>query len=446
MVTIKGLRALKPGVWLSDGGARGAGTLVFRRSGEIVRVYFRHTQADGSRYALPLGHFDEEGRDGLSLAEARSKAAELSKLYLSGVKNLREHLEAEEAARQAAEEARKAAQEAALAEAQAQRQSTLIALCNAYADALEQQGKRKSAGNARSVFKVHVEKAHPDLARAPARDMTPRDMATIIRRVREAGKERTAGVLRSYLRAAYAMAIRAPYDSAANATMATFAVEMNPVDAIPTIPVRAGHRTLSAAELRNYLAALSDELPDLALRLAVLAGGQRMSQLLRTRVADYNEDTQTLRLWDTKGKRREPREHLIPLAPKGAALVAQLIERAQQKVEQAGSSASDRPRPTSLSLWVSTGGATMAETTPGKRLVEITAAMKTEPFNLRDIRRTIETMLASMGISRETRAQLLSHGLSGVQSVHYDRHSYINEKRAALQAWEAHLASIKAIS
>ncbi|MCF7994780.1 MAG: hypothetical protein K9L88_08060 [Chromatiaceae bacterium] len=244
------------------------------------------------------------------------------------MKNLREHLEAEEAARQAAEEARKAAQEAALAEAQAQRQSTLIALCNAYADALEQQGKRKSAGNARSVFKVHVEKAHPDLARAPARDMTPRDMATIIRRVREAGKERTAGVLRSYLRAAYAMAIRAPYDSAANATMATFAVEMNPVDAIPTIPVRAGHRTLSAAELRDYLAALSDELPDLALRLAVLAGGQRMSQLLRTRVADYNEDTQTLRLWDTKGKRREPREHLIPLAPKGAALVAQLIERA----------------------------------------------------------------------------------------------------------------------
>jgi len=175
-------------------------------------------------------------------------------------------------------------------------------------------------------------------------------MATIIRRVREAGKERTAGVLRSYLRAAYAMAIRAQYDSAANATMATFAVEMNPVDAIPTIPVRAGHRTLSAAELRDYLAALSDELPDLALRLAVLAGGQRMSQLLRTRVADHNEDTQTLRLWDTKGKRREPREYLIPLAPKGAALVAQLIERAQQKVEQARSSASDRPRPPSLSL------------------------------------------------------------------------------------------------
>ena len=143
MVTMRGLRALKPGVWLSDGGARGAGTLVFRRSGEIVRIYFRHTQADGSRYALPLGHFDEEGYDGLSLTEADSKAAELSKLYPSGVKNLREHLEAEEAARQAVEEARKAAQEAALAEARAQSQSTLIALCNAYADALEQQGKRR---------------------------------------------------------------------------------------------------------------------------------------------------------------------------------------------------------------------------------------------------------------------------------------------------------------
>ena len=333
MVTIKALRGLKPGVWLSDGGARGAGTLVFRRSGGDVRAYFRHTQADGTRYALPLGHFDQEGRDGLSLTEARAKAGELSKLYLSGVKDLRAHLDAEEAARLAAEDARKAAEQAALAEAEAQSERTLIALCHAYADALEQQGKTKSAGNARSVFKVHVHHAHQELAQRSAKDITPREIAVLVRRVREAGKERTAGVLRSYLRAAYAMAIRAPFDSAVNSQLANFAVEMNPVDAIPTIPVRAGHRTLSTAELRNYLAGLTDELPDIALRLAVLAGGQRMSQLLRARVADYNEDMQTLRLWDSKGKRREPREHLIPLAPNGAALVTHLIERARRKSE-----------------------------------------------------------------------------------------------------------------
>jgi integrase len=68
--------------------------------------------------------------------------------------------------------------------------------------------------------------------------------------------------------------------------------------------------------------------------------------------------------------------------------------------------------------------------------------MKGEPFDLRDIRRTCETMLAEMGISKDTRAQLLSHGLSGVQSAHYDRHSYTNEKRAALIAWEKRLDHI----
>jgi integrase len=444
LVTIKALRALKPGVWLSDGGARGAGTLVFRRSGGLVRAYFRHTQTDGNRYALPLGHFDEEGRNGLSLTEARAKAGELSKLYLSGVKDLRVHLEAESAVRQAAENARKAAEQAALAETEAQSNRTLIALCHAYADALEQQGKKKSAGNARSVFKVHVQHADKELARKPARDITPRDVAAMVRTVREAGKERTAGVLRSYLRAAFAMAIRAPFDSAVTSDMAGFGIEMNPVDPIPTIPVRAGHRTLSAAELRDYLAALTDDLPDLALKLAVRAGGQRMSQLLRARVADYNKDTQTLRLWDSKGKRREPREHLVPLAPKGAALVSQLIERAQRK--SARSDSTESARHMNPSLWLSTGGATMAETTPGKRLAEIAAVIQVEPFNLRDVRRTVETMLAGMGVSREIRAQLLSHGLGGVQAVHYDRHSYIDEKRAALRAWEAHLESLGAMT
>ena len=60
-----------------------------------------------------------------------------------------------------------------------------------------------------------------------------------------------------------------------------------------------------------------------------------------------------------------------------------------------------------------------------------------------DVRRTAETMLAGMGISRDTRAQLLSHGLGGVQDQHYDRHGYADEKRAALIAWERRLDEIE---
>ena len=85
----------------------------------------------------------------------------------------------------------------------------------------------------------------------------------------------------------------------------------------------------------------------------------------------------------------------------------------------------------------------MTETTRGKRAAEISASMGGESFDLRDIRRTVETMLAGLRISKDIRAQLLSHGISGVQAAHYDRHEYIDEKRVALVAWEARLDAIQ---
>jgi hypothetical protein len=41
-----------------------------------------------------------------------------------------------------------------------------------------------------------------------------------------------------------------------------------------------------------------------------------------------------------------------------------------------------------------------------------------------------------MGVSKDMKAQLLSHGMSGVQDKHYDRHDYMEEKRRALIRWQ----------
>ena len=66
-----------------------------------------------------------------------------------------------------------------------------------------------------------------------------------------------------------------------------------------------------------------------------------------------------------------------------------------------------------------------------------------EPFQGRDIRRSIETRLQALGVSREVRAQLLSHGrTSGVQQKHYERHDYLPEKTIALAELERHLFSV----
>jgi hypothetical protein len=66
-----------------------------------------------------------------------------------------------------------------------------------------------------------------------------------------------------------------------------------------------------------------------------------------------------------------------------------------------------------------------------------------EPFQGRDIRRSVETRLQALGVSREVRAQLLSHGrTSGVQQKHYERHDYLPEKTKALAELERHLFSV----
>lgn len=436
MLTVAEIRAIKTNEWLYDGGVRGAGTLAFKGTVGGCAAYFRYTTPSGSRYALPLGNLDLRGRDGMTLLQARAKAGELSKLYLSGVRDIRGHLEAEERTKRQAEEAQQQAQEAARAAVEARRTYTLAAMLEAYVTHLERQGKAKGAKDARSCFKVHVLESHPQIAPLPAREITPHQVALMIRTVREKGHERMAGVLRSYLQAAFALAARSAFDSAAPSGLIGFGVEANPVTAIPAIRVRAGTRTLAGAELGAYLRALGDSLVDQALRLTLLAGGQRIAQLLRARVNDFDTAAGVLRMWDPKGRRVEAREHLLPLGPKGAELVTRLIERAHQETNKRGLQDPNPP------LFLSVAGATVDQDTPGKRVADIAQRLGVEAFDLRDIRRTCETQLAALGVSRDVRAQLLSHGLGGVQNVHYDRHSYINEKRVTLRVWEDHLESL----
>lgn len=320
----------------------------------------------------------------------------------------------------------KIAEKAALmSEAQAKKRYTLKALLEAYADHLEAQGKIKSAKSTRSIINVHVIKASPTLANKPASSVSSLDIAEMIRQAREKGKDRTAGVLRSIICAAYNCGRRAPLDSGLPSLFIKFRIDKNPVEPIPTIAVNAGNRALSSDELKKYILALGDTTIDHALKLAVYTGGQRMAQLLRAKTADWNPDTKTLRLFDPKGKRRTPREHLLPLAPEAAGIVQELVRQAKDKGGDL--------------LFPSLRNTPLDVSLPGPRVTEIAASMGGDQFDLRDIRRTVETMLASMGVSRDIRAQLLSHGISGVQAQHYDRHEYIKEKHATLLKWERYL-------
>lgn len=403
-------------IFLWDTEARG---LAARITEAGARSYMFQGKLKGRAIRITIGSCDV-----WTLSDARAEARRLQTLIDRGI-DPRE-LERE---REAEKKRKRAAKEAAEREAEANKQFTLKALLDTYVDHLEAKGKDKTAAGVRSVVKVHLAEADQVLSKKPAREVTAHDVAGLIRRIKEKGKERTAGIFRSSLAAAYSCARRAPFDGDLPAAFIDFTIETNPVDPIPTIPVKARHRTLNRKELKQYIESLGDDKIDLALKLALYSGGQRMAQLLRAEVTDWDAETRTLRLVDPKGKRTEPREHLLPLAPVAAGIVAELVRRAEKAGTKFLFPSLTNETPIHVSI-------------PGPRVTEISGKIGGEPFDLRDIRRTCETMLAGLGISRDIRAQLLSHGISGVQATHYDRHSYTKEKRSALMKWERYLKGI----
>lgn len=396
--------------------ANGAKSFIFE--GKLNRSTIRWTIGDVNVWGLEEVRNQANGE--LMIPGARQEARRLQSLIDQGI-DPRE-LERDKQERKAAE---KEALAAAQKKAEDRQKYTLKALCKTYVDYLKGRGKKKSAAAAFSAFKCHV--LEFDAASLPAMEVTADQITEIVRRVKEQGKERAAGVLRSYLHAAYNAAKKVRYDVELPSSFIPFEIKSNPVELVTPIHVKAGNRHLSNKELKAYIEHLDDDLTDLALKLALYAGGQRMAQLLRVKISDYDQDAKTLRLLDGKGKRKEPRVHLVPLGPVAANIADKLLKNAEKAK--------------SVFLFASRGSV-MNASTPGKRVAEISDGMKGESFDLLDIRRTVETMLVGLGVSKDVRAQLLSHGITGVQSKHYDRYAYIEEKRATLQEWERHLSAL----
>jgi len=62
-------------------------------------------------------------------------------------------------------------------------------------------------------------------------------------------------------------------------------------------------------------------------------------------------------------------------------------------------------------------------------------------MRLHDLRRTLRTGLAELGVSFEVAERVLNHAMPGLQAV-YNRHSYAAEKRKALALWAEHVLAL----
>lgn len=424
--------------WLSDGGARGAGRLYLRvQPSGRKSFYFRCVGPGGERQALALGEYQQSGARGLTLTAARDEANALTGLLRSGVTDLRAHLEAEQRERERERAAADEAERQAVVDAT---RGTLRALVAGYVNGLERAGKIDWK-DADSVLRLHVIEPFPELVDRKAAEIKPADLRPVLARLVDAKKGRTAGKARSYLHAAYAAAIRADFDPDAPEALCGFQIDNNPVTAMPSMAHhnRAGQRVLSEAELCAYMAKLSglSLMTRLALELDLVLGGQRPTQLLRVAAADVDviADPGEIVLLDPKGARRQARVHVLPLLGRAREIVTEAL--ALNPTGPLFSNMTDedgKPIPLRVDTLSS------AVTDMAKAMVE--AGEVRSSFSMRDIRRTCETQLAALGVSKDMRGQLLSHGLGGVQDRNYDRHGYWSEKVKALRAWEKRLKAV----
>ncbi len=312
-----------------------------------------------------------------------------------------------------AEEAAKVAKQKA---ADLEAHQTLERLLADYCDHLETLG-RSAHKDARSIFALHVVAPWPEVARMPARNVTLEHVADMMRLVREKGKDRTANKLRSYVRSAYATALKARSSASIPVRFKAYMVSHNP--AADTQPDESANRAdknpLSAEELRTYWQIIRNltGVKGAALRLHLLTGGQRIAQLVRLKCSDIQPDS--IVLTDGKGRPGKPaRPHAVPLVPAARLALEALSPAGEWAISTDGGIT--HLAPTTLSNW--------AVEAVGDQI---------EAFNTKRIRSGVETLLASVRVSKETRGRLQSHGIMGVQDRHYDGNEYLDVKLEALE-------------
>ncbi|MBA3980979.1 MAG: hypothetical protein C0462_10310 [Alcanivorax sp.] len=419
IITVAKIRSAGSGRWLTENWPRGEGAFQVRKlSGERCVYYYRYTGQDGKQLRIALPRYDAQGAP-ISLAAARAEAKVLAHRYTRGEKDLKERIAYEQ---HKARQAREAEAAKELAE-QARRSATLGKLLAAYCEHLAAQGK-PSAGEARSSINRHIKEPFPALWETPAADIQPDQLTPILRRMVDLGLFSHTNKVRSYIRAAYAAACNAPLNAKAPETLRALHITANPARDLAVVQGARKTRdtVLSEDELRIFWRRLEREAGagPAIVRFYLLTGGQRFEQLARATLEDIHDDCLTL--WDPKGRRETPRRHVIPLLPAARTAMNAISPH--------------RIGPYLISLNGGKSPCDNSAVTPHLKKVSramLKAGEVQHDFSFGVLRRTVETRLAAAGVSSDIRAQLQSHGLGGVQSRHYDRHSYLEEKRLALE-------------
>lgn len=93
-------------------------------------------------------------------------------------------------------------------------------------------------------------------------------------------------------------------------------------------------------------------------------------------------------------------------------------------------------------VFTATGG-TVASSNFNKTKKELDKLSGVTGWCIHDIRRTVRSKLAELGVPREVARKVLNHEDGKVDRI-YNRHEYLAEKREALEKWGQHLMTLVA--
>lgn len=293
----------------------------------------------------------------------------------------------------------------------------------------ERHKRPRSAEEDRRNLTVHV---LPKWAKRDFRTIRRADVIELIESIVSAGKHAAGNRVHSLISKVFSFAIDADL------------LDANPASRLRKRGVeKVGRRVLSDDEIKMFwrgivLPPVSRQV-GLALRLALLTA-TRASEVAAARKGEFQDlDKLAHAAWLVQSERtKNKRDHLIPLAPLA-------VETVKCAIELSGDS--DLLFPTRLSR----GGSidrhtlTVAMVRFAKSLKGPTAKTWQQDIPTpHDLRRTVSTRLARMGIAKEIRDRALNHvsSLRDPESRHYNLHEFRAEKREAFDKWANEIAAI----
>ena len=261
----------------------------------------------------------------------------------------------------------------------------------------------------------------PELSRA--------DIRAVLNAVKGRGATTTVNRTLAALRRALSWAVREDL------------IEANPAQNIATgIEETSKERALTVAEITTLWHGLDEAKMGHKSRLAIkllLATGQRPGEVCGAAKSEVDLDAKT---WVIPSKRAKNRQtHMVPLSP----LAVDLFKAAIALSPESDFVFSSRPRKgVGIEHKAPMEAHALSHAMRGS-LSEL--GLKAKPATPHDLRRTVATHMARLGIPDRFVGRVLNHGTElrrTITSKVYITHDYADEKRETLEAWAIELDRI----